>query len=105
VGTTGIVLANLVAVALWVAHPHLSAARYRARGGSGLTPFLTWTVCQKAFRHPELSWQVLKAIDQAEARRALARRAERQRRTVAAVDRFLGQGGRAVPQVGQRQVA
>jgi hypothetical protein len=63
------------------------------------TPFLTWTVCRKAFRHPELDWRVLKAIDQAEARRALARRAERQRRTVAAIDRLLGQDRRPAPRV------
>jgi hypothetical protein len=60
---------------LAVGAPWLWLVYFRARGERlEPTPFLAWSACVKVVQHPELDWRTLKLVDQAEARRELARR-------------------------------
>ena len=72
------VLVYLGGLLWWTAHPHLVVRWDRWRGRvEQPTRFLTWNVVGKVFRHyheEELTWQQHKLVDQAQARRAIARR-------------------------------
>jgi hypothetical protein len=83
-----VLLWNLVGVVVLLAHPYVTRWWDRRRGRlEEPTRFLTWPVCRKVFRHPELPWTTLKRIDQAEACRAIARLEAWQARNVATVQR------------------
>jgi hypothetical protein len=82
-----ILLWNLVGVLVIVGHPYAVRWWDHRRGRyEEPTRFLTWPACRKVVRHPELRWPTLKLIDQAEARRTIARLEAWQARNVAAVD-------------------
>jgi hypothetical protein len=98
-----IVLWNLAGIVVILGHPYLARWWDRRRGRcEEPTRFLTWPACRKVLRHPELPWSTLKRIDQAEARRTIARLEAWQARNVAIVDAWVGGPSRLVSRLRSR---
>lgn len=88
-----LVLWILVAVLVIIGHPYAARWCDHRRGRyEEPTRFLTWPVCRKVLRHPELPWATLKLIDQAEARRAIAQLEAWQAHNVSTVEAWLRHG-------------